>query len=100
MLIGFANAHKWEIRSVMIAAIVNDKKSRRVFMFSLFQRGGMFMYAILTVSIVSFALFCERDSFLYFRLQLNMEVFFHYVHFRIKALLSDGCLYQGRRPIQ
>jgi len=42
-------------------------------MFSLFQKGGIFMYAILGVSIVSFALFCERFSFLYLRLKLNTD---------------------------
>lgn len=42
-------------------------------MFSLFQNGGMFMYVILTVSIIALALFCERASFLYFRLKLNMD---------------------------
>ncbi len=42
-------------------------------MFSIFQSGGMFMYVILSVSIVALALFCERASFLYFRLKMNMD---------------------------
>jgi biopolymer transport protein ExbB len=42
-------------------------------MLTLFQSGGMFMYVILCVSVIAFALFCERAGFLYFRLKLNME---------------------------
>lgn len=42
-------------------------------MFSFFQNGGLFMYVILAVSIVAMALFCERVSYLYFRLRLNMD---------------------------
>jgi len=42
-------------------------------MLSLFNTGGMFMYVILSVSIVAFALFCERASFLYFRLKLDTD---------------------------
>jgi biopolymer transport protein ExbB/TolQ len=34
----------------------------------MFQAGGFFMYPILLVSIIALALFCERASFLYFRL--------------------------------
>lgn len=42
-------------------------------MFILFQKGGIFMYAILGVSIVALALFCERAGFLYLRLKLNTD---------------------------
>lgn len=42
-------------------------------MLALFNSGGTFMYVILTVSIVALALFCERASYLYFRLKLNMD---------------------------
>jgi len=46
---------------------------RRSFMFVLLQKGGLFMYAILGVSIIAFALFCERAGFLYFRLKINSD---------------------------
>ncbi len=42
-------------------------------MFTIFNSGGTFMYVILTVSIIALALFCERASYLYFRLKLNMD---------------------------
>lgn len=42
-------------------------------MLSLFHSGGVFMYVILTVSIVALALFLERASFLYFKLKMDME---------------------------
>jgi len=45
-------------------------------MLSLFQTGGMFMYVILIVSVIAFALFCERASYLYFRLKLDMDKVF------------------------
>jgi len=45
--------------------------------------GGVFMYVILGVSIVAFALSFERASFLYFRLKLNMDRAFNSI---MKAL--------------
>ena len=42
-------------------------------MLELFQSGGMFMYVILCVSVIAFALFCERVVFLFFSLKLNMD---------------------------
>jgi len=61
-------------------------------MFSLFQSGGMFMYVILTVSIVSFALFCERASYLYFRLKLNMEAPFQKILKKLNETNFRGAL--------
>jgi len=59
-------------------------------MFTLFQSGGLFMYVILTVSIVALALFLERASYLYFRLNLNTEKSFKKV-----LLLIDKSNYRG-----
>jgi biopolymer transport protein ExbB/TolQ len=42
-------------------------------MFEMIQSGGTFMYVILCVSVLSFALFFERAGFLYLRLKLNMD---------------------------
>lgn len=42
-------------------------------MFSAFSQGGPFMFVILGVSIVALAIFVERASFLYFRMNLNMD---------------------------
>lgn len=48
-------------------------------MLSLFHSGGIFMYPILIVSIIAMALFCERASFLYFRLKLDTDKVFQKV---------------------
>ncbi len=48
-------------------------------MLSLFHSGGIFMYPILMVSIIALALFCERASFLYFRLKLDTDKVFQKV---------------------
>jgi biopolymer transport protein ExbB/TolQ len=42
-------------------------------MFEILQSGGAFMYVILAVSVVAFAIFCERANFLYVRLKLNTD---------------------------
>jgi biopolymer transport protein ExbB/TolQ len=42
-------------------------------MFTVLENGGVFMYVILGVSLIALALFCERSSFLYLRLKLNMD---------------------------
>ena len=42
-------------------------------MFELIQSGGTFMYVILCVSVLSFALFFERAGFLYLKLKVNMD---------------------------
>ena len=61
-------------------------------MFSLFQSGGGFMYVILTVSIIGLALFCERASFLYFKLQLNMDKLFQKIHLHLEKANYRGAL--------
>ena len=53
-------------------------------MVSLFQSGGIFMYVILTLSIIAFALFCERIGFLYFRLKLNADTAFEKIFFPLQ----------------
>ncbi|MFH2066182.1 MAG: MotA/TolQ/ExbB proton channel family protein [Pseudomonadota bacterium] len=61
-------------------------------MFSLFQSGGMFMYVILTVSIVAFALFCERAGFLYLRLKMNMDSPFQKILRRLHEMNFRGAM--------
>ncbi len=61
-------------------------------MFSIFQSGGLFMYVILTVSIVAFALFCERASFLYFRMKLNADKAFLNILASLENLNYRGAL--------
>lgn len=55
-------------------------------MFYLLQSGGFFMYVILTVSIIAFALFCERISFLYFRMKLNTDKALQKILFFVEKL--------------
>ena len=42
-------------------------------MFEMIHSGGTFMYVIVGVSVMSFALFFERAGYLYLRLKLNMD---------------------------
>lgn len=42
-------------------------------MFDMLQNGGVFMYVILSLSVLAGALFMERAGYLYFRLKLNMD---------------------------
>ncbi len=66
-------------------------------MFALFHSGGMFMYVILLVSIVAFALFCERVSFLYFRLKLNMDSPFQKILRRLNETNFRGAMEECAR---
>ncbi len=59
-------------------------------MFLIMQGGGHFMWVILAVSIIAFALFAERYYFLFFRLNINIDKSAH----KIKSLLTDSN-YQG-----
>jgi len=55
-------------------------------MFSFLSNGGLFMYVILSVSILAVALIGERVSFLYFKLSLDTDgVFMRILHFLEKA---------------
>lgn len=45
-------------------------------MLSLYVKGGFFMHPILFVSIIALALFCERASYLFFRLRLDTDQVF------------------------
>ncbi len=55
-------------------------------MFTLFQSGGMFMYVILSVSIIAMALFCERAGFLYFRLKINADAAFQKIRLPLEKM--------------
>jgi biopolymer transport protein ExbB/TolQ len=52
-------------------------------MFDMVQNGGVFMYVILSLSVLAGALFLERAGFLYFRLKLNMDKAFKKVMFHL-----------------
>jgi biopolymer transport protein ExbB len=45
-------------------------------MVSLYLKGGFFMHPILLVSILALALFCERSSYLFFRLRVDTDTVF------------------------
>lgn len=53
-------------------------------MFLFMQNGGLFMYVILGVSIIALALFLERGSFLYLRLNLNTDKVFQKIMFSLE----------------
>jgi biopolymer transport protein ExbB/TolQ len=55
-------------------------------MVTIMQSGGSFMWVILAVSIIAFALFAERYYFLFVRLNLNIDKSAH----KIKSLLEES----------
>ncbi len=60
-------------------------------MFNVISNGGAFMWVIIGVSIIAFALFFERASFLYLRLKLNMDKAFDSIMKALeKANYSDA----------
>lgn len=60
-------------------------------MFNMISSGGSFMWVIIALSIVAFALFFERASYLYFRLKLNMDKAFNSIMKALeKANYSDA----------
>ncbi|MBU4317761.1 MAG: hypothetical protein KKF30_10865 [Proteobacteria bacterium] len=61
-------------------------------MFSFLQEGGGFMYIIFGVSIVGFAVFCERAGFLYFKLQLNMDKVFKKISIHLENSNYRGAI--------
>jgi biopolymer transport protein ExbB/TolQ len=72
-------------------------------MLSFFQSGGPFMFVILTVSVVAFAVFCERAGFLFFRLRLNYDKSFQRIlasleKFNYRAAL-DECARIEKHPL-
>ena len=66
-------------------------------MFSIFQDGGAFMYVILTLSVLSIALFFERAGFLYLRLKLNMDRAFKKIMLRLERSDYRGALEECTR---
>ncbi|HOO46518.1 MAG TPA: MotA/TolQ/ExbB proton channel family protein [Deltaproteobacteria bacterium] len=66
-------------------------------MLLLFHNGGMFMYVILTVSIAAFALFCERASFLYFRLKLDTDKAFQKIAIPLEKMNFKAALEECSR---
>ena len=66
-------------------------------MFSIFQDGGAFMYVILTLSVVSIALFFERAGFLYLRLKLNMDRAFKKIMLRLERADYRGAIEECTR---
>ena len=66
-------------------------------MFSIFQDGGAFMYVILTLSVLSIALFFERAGFLYLRLKLNMDRAFKKIMLRLERSDYRGAIEECTR---
>lgn len=66
-------------------------------MFSIFQDGGAFMYVILTLSVLSIALFFERAGFLYLRLKLNMDRAFKKIMMRLEKSDYRGAIEECTR---
>lgn len=66
-------------------------------MIELFNSGGSFMYVILTVSIVAVAFFCERASFLYFRLNLNYDKAFQKILVSLERANYRGAIEECAR---
>jgi len=66
-------------------------------MLELFQSGGMFMYVILCVSVIAFALFCERVGFLFFSLKLNMDKAFRKILMYLENMNYRGAIEECTR---
>jgi biopolymer transport protein ExbB len=66
-------------------------------MFMVFESGGVFMYVILGVSLIALALFCERSSFLYLRLKLNMDKAFKRIMMPLERANYRGALEECAR---
>jgi biopolymer transport protein ExbB/TolQ len=66
-------------------------------MFTVLENGGVFMYVILGVSLIALALFCERSSFLYLRLKLNMDKAFKRIMMPLERANYRGALEECAR---
>jgi biopolymer transport protein ExbB len=66
-------------------------------MFTVLESGGLFMYVIVGVSLIALALFCERSSFLYLRLKLNMDKAFKRVMMPLERSNYRGALEECAR---
>jgi len=66
-------------------------------MFTVLESGGVFMYVILGVSLIALALFCERSSFLYLRLKLNMDKAFKRIMMPLERANYRGALEECAR---
>lgn len=61
-------------------------------MLKILNDGGVFMYFILAVSVVALAIFCERASFLYLRLKLNVDSAYQRVLSALEEYNYQGAL--------
>ena len=61
-------------------------------MFSVFIDGGPFMYVILGVSIMAFAIFLERAAFLYLKMNLNMDRAYQQILFPLEKKNFSGAM--------
>ncbi len=66
-------------------------------MFEILNSGGAFMYVILALSVVAFAVFCERASFLYLRLKLNVDTAYQRVLAALESYNYQGALEECSR---
>ncbi len=69
-------------------------------MFSIMQSGGSFMWVILLVSVVAFALFAERYYFLFIRLNLNVDKAAHKIRVLLQESNYQGALEECNRVIR
>jgi len=72
-------------------------------MFDLLQSGGVFMYVILSLSVLAGALFMERAGYLYLRLKLNMDKAFKKIMVNLEnsnyRAAIDGCSRIEKHPL-
>jgi len=61
------------------------------------QDGGSFMWVILSVSIVALAIFCERATFLYFRLKIDPDQAFQKVLVNLEKYNYHGALSEASK---
>jgi len=66
-------------------------------MLSLYVKGGFFMHPILFVSIIALALFCERASYLFFRLRLDTDQAFQKIVLLLEKYNFRGALEECTR---
>ncbi len=66
-------------------------------MIALYLKGGFFMHPILLVSILALALFCERASYLFFRLRLDTDTVYRKITLSLEKLNYRGALEECSR---
>ena len=72
-------------------------------MISLFQKGGLFMYGILVISIFAFTLFFERATSLYLQLKLDTDKLYQKIIILLKKMnfreAMEECMKVEKHPL-